>query len=171
MLTTYVGNLKLLMVTELCWIGCGIAKETTKAAVKWIVEKCEIYANFEPRYQSRNPQHFAKYKLAKVRSSYGPLAYFPIFSFLAKMLSFLLRAEMTTFLPEMKLNIGKICKRTITWTDFNKNLLLHVFCANYRLTTKHYLYWVQPKGTGYRGCRHWGGCWGCHGTPMFWQIS
>ena len=45
------------------------------------------------------------------------------------------------------LNINKL---------FNKNLLRHFFCANYRLTTKHYLYCVQPKGTGYQGCRHWG---------------
>ena len=43
---------------------------------------------------------------------------FPIFSFLAKMLSFL------TFLPEMKIHIGKICKQTITWTTFS-NIKIH----------------------------------------------
>ena len=42
---------------------------------------------------------------------------FPIFSFLAKMLSFL----STTFLREMKISV-KISKRTITWTDFINDL-------------------------------------------------
>ena len=56
----------------------------------------------------------------KVRSSYGPLAYFyPMFSFLAKILSFLLRNDN---IFARNLNIGKICKRTITWTDFKELL-------------------------------------------------
>ena len=40
---------------------------------------------------------------------------FPIFSFLAKMLSFLSRNDNIFARNE---NIGKICKQTITWTDF-----------------------------------------------------
>ena len=40
---------------------------------------------------------------------------FPIFLFLAKMLSFLCRKDNIFARNE---NIGKICKRTITWTDF-----------------------------------------------------
>ena len=41
---------------------------------------------------------------------------FPIFSFLAKMLSSLFRNDNT--FPRNE-NIGKICKRTITWMDFS----------------------------------------------------
>ena len=48
---------------------------------------------------------------AKVCSSYGPLAYFPIFSFLSKMLSILCRKDYIFARDE---NIRKICKRTIT---------------------------------------------------------
>ena len=44
---------------------------------------------------------------------------FPIFSFLAKMLSFLLRDDNIFARNE---NIRKICKQTITWTDFTKDI-------------------------------------------------
>ena len=61
----------------------------------------------------------------KVRSSYGLLAYiFKTFSFLAKMLSFLCRKDNIFARNE---NIGKICKRTITWTDFRRCSILFQF--------------------------------------------
>ena len=53
--------------------------------------------------------------LVKVRLVMVRLRIFPIFSFLAKMLSFLLRNDNIFARNE---NIGKIRKRTITWTDF-----------------------------------------------------
>ena len=48
---------------------------------------------------------------------------FPILSFLAKMLSLLLRVDNIFARNE---NIGKICKRTITWTDFSMYLKFQV---------------------------------------------
>ena len=48
---------------------------------------------------------------------------FPIFSFLAKILSFLLRDDNIFARNE---NIEKICKRTITWTDFSPLLVFSI---------------------------------------------
>ena len=48
--------------------------------------------------------------------NHGPLANFSIFSILGKMLSYLLRDDNIFARNE---NIGKICKQTITWTDFS----------------------------------------------------
>ena len=78
---------------------------------------------------------------------------FPIFSFLAKMLSFLLRDDNIFARNE---NIGKICKQTITWTDFSSytylNLPHFVFQDLYFGPTKdaltkdwNFWYWLGDK--------------------------
>ena len=49
---------------------------------------------------------------------------FPIFLFLAKMLSFLHSKDNIFARNE---NIGKICKRTITWTDFSYVIMSYLY--------------------------------------------
>ena len=70
------------------------------------------------------------------------LRFSPIFSFLAKMLSFLSRNDNIFARNE---NIGKICKRSITWTDFSFRTSFHQLFCFYKAAS--WIFLVQKKSS------------------------
>ena len=112
----------------------------------------QSYRTKKLHYKDYMKPHVALLKSVQVMVR---LHIFPIFSFLAKMLSYLLRARNE--------NIGKICKLTITWTDFTSTVYIILIHDNtYYLI--HYMYMQVVRAYSFSN-------YGCFSTKEFEEAS